>query len=630
MSFIIKNLDNSRPNLQLGEFLDSELVTTINMCKNIWDQKVFPGSTYARFVISKYRGEMYYVRIEFTTEDKMLFDGYNRPGTPVYESAVFMRTLYNTVMEELHRLAAPNLFFLFDNIATAALVDNFEANLRLSTTYSGTGMLPYDASLTNRSGGGTYMAPYMPQQSGGLFTTQRDEMLRFGTEFCVGFKYFGDAERTIESVKNNSTYISFIVQPEVFTNNKGERLAASYSLSIYFYEIYRLSTGNLNIFKDITPENVIHKNDLPDDENTYPGGGEDKNEYPLDDSGRGTFDNSNDPVDFPDMPLWDATSTGFISMWNPTITEIYDLYSFLWDSDISTTLKKLFLEPMEAIISLAFFPVDPITDGKRNVTIGHVDTEIQMNHVQKQFVDFDFGTIKLDEYYGAAWDYSPYTKVSIYLPYIGSQELDVDDVMNSTLHLKYRIDLLSGMCVAMLKATRARDDLNAVVYTWQGNCAMQVPVTSGSAREFLNSIIQLGAMTGLALVQPAAGSIAAAIHKPDGEKSNTIGNNWINPTIAGFSALNVLGQKVHVQRGGRVDANAGVASIQKAYIIINRPVSAIPKGWNQYAGYPSLKIKTLSTQKGYTEVAFIKLNSLEATADEISELNNMLRGGVIL
>ena len=211
MSFIIKNLDNSRPNLQLGEFLDSELVTTINMCKNIWDQKVFPGSTYARFVISKYRGEMYYVRIEFTTEDKMLFDGYNRPGTPVYESAVFMRTLYNTVMEELHRLAAPNLFFLFDNIATAALVDNFEANLRLSTTYSGTGMLPYDASLTNRSGGGTYMAPYMPQQSGGLFTTQRDEMLRFGTEFCVGFKYFGDAERTIESVKNNSTYISVIV-----------------------------------------------------------------------------------------------------------------------------------------------------------------------------------------------------------------------------------------------------------------------------------------------------------------------------------------------------------------------------------------------------------------------------------
>lgn len=71
-------------------------------------------------------------------------------------------------------------------------------------------------------------------------------------------------------------------------------------------------------------------------------------------------------------------------------------------------------------------------------------------------------------------------------------------------------------------------------------------------------------------------------------------------------------------------------SPQQAYIILSRPVSAIPKGWNKYAGYPSLKIKKLSTQKGYTEIAYIKLNNLEATAEEISELNSILRGGVIL
>lgn len=373
--------------------------------------------------------------------------------------------------------------------------------------------------------------------------------------------------------------------------------------------------------------------DGSDADNTYPGGGDDKNTYPPDgESGKGTFDNTNDPVDFPSMPLWDATSTGFISMWNPTITEITQLYSFLWDSDISTTLKKLFLEPMDAIISLAFFPVDPVNfPEKRNVTIGHVDTKITMYAVQKQFVDFDFGTIKLDEYYGAAWDYSPYTKVSIYLPYIGSQELDVDDVMNADLHLQYRIDLLSGMCAAMLKCTRDRDDLDAVVYTWQGNCAMQVPITAGSAREFINSIIQLGAMTGLALVQPAAGALAMGTG--DFSMSADImamKNNFVNPTMATYAALNVLGQKVHVQRGGRVDANAGVMSPQSAYLIIDRPISAIPKGWNEYAGYPSLKIKALSTQKGMTQVAYIKLNGLEATAEEISELDSILKAGVIL
>lgn len=371
----------------------------------------------------------------------------------------------------------------------------------------------------------------------------------------------------------------------------------------------------------------------PDADNTYPGGGNDQNQYPEDGtSGKGTFDNRNDPIDFPDMPLWDATSTGFISMWNPTITEISALYGFLWDSDISTTLKKMFLEPMEAIISLAFFPVDPTNfPDKRNVTIGHVDTGIQMYAVQKQFVDFDFGKIVVDEYYGAAWDYSPYTHASIYLPYIGVQAIDVDDVMRGELHLKYRIDLLSGMCSAMLKVDRSRDGLGAIIYTWQGNCAMFVPVTAGSAREFINSIIQIGAMAGVAMAQPAAGAIEARANRDvENYKAPSLGGNWINPAMSAYSTLNVLGQKVHVQRGGRVDSNAGVMSPQQAYIILSRPVSAIPKGWNKYAGYPSLKIKKLSTQKGYTEIAYIKLNNLEATAEEISELNSILRGGVIL
>ena len=138
-------------------------------------------------------------------------------------------------------------------------------------------------------------------------------------------------------------------------------------------------------------------------------------------------------------------------------------------------------------------------------------------------------------------------------------------------------------------------------------------------------------MAGVSLAQPLAGAIDASMHKgEENYESPVMGNNWINPTIATFSALNVIGQKVRVQRGGRVDANAGVMSPQEAYIILNRPVSAIPRGWNEYAGYPSLKIKNLSTQKGYTEVAYIKLNGLEATSDEIMELDGMLKGGVIL
>lgn len=454
---------------------------------------------------------------------------------------------------------------------------------------------------------------------------------RFGLH---SFIYIGDYENPVDALtyaKSSNEYYGYRSQPAYYnaTSQKiyGRSNILQVGQGINFTGAFNVSDSDLN---KITYEEWFPPQ--ADDENTYPGGGDDKNTYPEDgESGKGTFDNTNDPIDFPAIPTFDATSTGFISMWNPNIVEITNLYGFLWDSDISTTIKKLFIEPMDAIISLSFFPVDPTIDSRRNVTIAHVDTEIEMNHVQKQFVDFDFGSITLDEYYGAAWDYSPYTKASIYLPYIGVHEINIDDVMNATLTLKYRIDLLSGMCAAMLKVIRSRDGLDAVIYTWQGNCAMQVPVSAGSARDFLNSIIQLGAMAGVSIAQPFAGSLDAAMHKGDENyETPVMGNNWINPTIATFSALNVIGQKVHVQRGGRVDANAGVMSPQSAYIILNRPVSAIPRGWNGFAGYPSLKIKALSTQSGYTEVAYIKLNGLEATSEEIMELDGMLKGGVIL
>ena len=639
MSFIINNLDSSRPNLPIGEILETQLRTEIASWKAYLDANS-PNTNFGRMDVYRQSGELYWMSLSYTEEEVIRASVIGDPTNSIL-GAEMAKQIYINLKRTAHQLYLPNLYNRFNSLWVSDDTDEFDFNIKMVTAYRSF----YGLYETHFEGNGATDAAHVPYTGESNYTKDRAELLQWGGEYSIAFKYFGDIERSI-SVAKDGGYVVYSVIPKVYTTREGKRIFAGVRMEIFFPQYNNQSAthvANKRLFNnaDLTSETITHLNDLPDDQNTYPGGAADKNEYPedtedgLNSSGYGTFDNTNDPVDFPSMPLWDATSTGFISMWNPTITELSDLYSFLWDSDISTTLKKLFLEPMDAIISLALFPVDPILfEGKRHVTIGHVDTEIEMNVVQKQFVDFDFGTIILDEYYGAAWDYSPYTKVSIYLPYIGSQELDVDDVMNATLNLKYRIDLLSGMCVAMLKATRSRDGLDAVVYTWQGNCGMQVPITAGSAREFINSIIQLGAMTGLALVNPAAGAVSAgASQRLKGTGAEFLEGgvgNFVNPTMATFSALNVLGQKVHVQRGGRVDANAGVMSVQSAYIIINRPVSAIPRGWNEFAGYPSLKIKELISQKGFTQVAYIKLNGLEATAEEITELDTILKDGVIL
>ena len=212
--------------------------------------------------------------------------------------------------------------------------------------------------------------------------------------------------------------------------------------------------------------------------------------------------------------------------------------------------------------------------------------------------------------------------------------------MNCTLTLRYNIDVLTGTTIALLKCVRkGRDNLNAVMYEWQGNCVTQCPITAGNWSQIMASVIQLGAMTGLALSQPVAGAIGnspAMYGSTTGTKlaasasEYADGKNLVSPSIATFGALNVLGSKVHVQRGGRIDMSAGAMSMQKAFVILNRPISGIPRGWNKYAGYPSLKIKRLGSQEGFVSVGAIKLDGLRATASEIGELDAILKAGVII
>lgn len=477
---------------------------------------------------------------------------------------------------------------------------------------------------------------FIPQMYTGSYSANMNSMLAFNPVSLLFFKRGDTPTDTINNAINGKWYHVYSEYATYTINSNGE-FTEKYGNALTILVNTSAAAGLFDNGSDliIKEEEEASESDI---DKTYPGGGDDQNPYPEDDdkpSGEGDFDNTNDPIDFPTLPTLDVQSTGFISVWNPTITEITNLYSWLWNADetildtFSTTLKKMFSNPMEAIFMLGIVPVDPVTIGKREVTICHIATGIEMNSVQSQFVTFDFGSVDCTEYYGAAWDYSPYTKVSIYLPYIGVMDLDVDDVMNCTLTLRYNVDVVTGTVVALLKCKRkGRDNLDAVIYEWQGNCMTQCPITASDWSQKMASVLQLGAMTGLALMQPRAGQ--STQNGEQNENPADVGKQLVSPTQYLNSALNVITSKVHVQRGGRLDLSAGAMSMQSAFLIINRPVSAIPRGWNKYAGYPSMKIKRLGSQEGFTKVAAIKLNGLQATSEEIQELDTILKAGVIL
>ena len=65
--------------------------------------------------------------------------------------------------------------------------------------------------------------------------------------------------------------------------------------------------------------------------------------------GGGSFDNSSTPINIPNLPSISAASTGFISLFNPTLNQLNELASYMW-SDLFQVdgWKKLFADPMDA------------------------------------------------------------------------------------------------------------------------------------------------------------------------------------------------------------------------------------------------------------------------------------------
>ena len=304
-----------------------------------------------------------------------------------------------------------------------------------------------------------------------------------------------------------------------------------------------------------------------------------------------------------------GSATGLANLYNPTLAQVKQFSRWLWGSDGLNLdqLKKLLQDPMQAIIGLHVMYATPTTGANRDIQVGYINSGVQSKIVTEQYTEIDCGTVRINEYFGDARDYSPYTQVYCYLPFIGIVELNADDVVNSTLGIKYKIDVLTGCCLAQL--TVKKYGLDAVLYTYTGNCAVQMPITSGNYLSTVSSL--LGAVVSGAAAVATGGALAPVAI---GAAANAMGG----------------GARASVAMSGSLGSNAGAMGIRKPYLIIKRVESADANGYNEFYGYPTNKRVNLSQLTGYVRVKDINLSGTNATEDEQNEIVTLLKEGVIL
>lgn len=319
--------------------------------------------------------------------------------------------------------------------------------------------------------------------------------------------------------------------------------------------------------------------------------------------GDGDFVNTSTPIEIPELPTVSAASTGFISLFNPTLSQLNELASYLWSDLFEINgWKKLFADPMDAILGLSILPVTIPTSGPREVKVGNIGTGKSLNVASTQFVEVECGTINVNEYWGAYLDYSPYTQCQIYLPYIGIRPISVDEIMGKSVNVRYHVDILTGACCCFIKCG------DSVLYTFNGQCSIPIPINSANYTSVINGIISVAASVGSMVATGGASAPLAIPHL-----ASTVANQM----------------KPNIEKSGAISGSGGVLNIQTPYLILTRPRQALPSKQNTFTGYPSFITVTLGELSGYTEVHSIHLENISATADELSEIETLLKGGVI-
>lgn len=294
-------------------------------------------------------------------------------------------------------------------------------------------------------------------------------------------------------------------------------------------------------------------------------------------------------------------ASSLYSVYNPSQAQLNQFGSWLWSSDFFEQIKKLFNDPMQAIIGLhkVYSPVQ--TSGLGTIKCGYLDSEVPSKFVSEQYVTVDCGSVDLQEYFGNVFDYPPFTEISIYLPFIGVRRLDPSDVMRATISVKYHVDVFTGACLADVNVKR--DTAGGVLYTFPGSCSVQYPLSSGSYMGIVSNIVS---------------SVMGAVSNP-------------TPLGIGSSVANVIfNSRTNVERSGSFTGNAGAMGSKIPYLIISRPQTAMAQNFETLSGYPSNTYTKLSACTGFTQVKFVHVENLNATDAEKQEIEQLLKEGVIL
>lgn len=275
-------------------------------------------------------------------------------------------------------------------------------------------------------------------------------------------------------------------------------------------------------------------------------------------------------------------------------SRLKQLGEFLWGDLFTKSILNVNENPIENIVSCKVFPFTINGGSDSDIILGNVNTGVQGNPIEENAnFTINVGSFKIPKFYNNFLDIER-TSVGIFLPMIGFQDLTprLNELMDKTLNVTYYIDILTGVCKAMLT-------VNTIpVAEYGGQIGFDIPLTASN-----RSQVELAQIT----------SIANAV--PSLAQGNV------------FALGSLIPQKTSYQTAGSLSPTVNMMTTHDVFLIIERPQVQYPSNYNHVYGKPCNLTMTLNNLHGFTKCENVDVTGIPANDVEKEMIKNILEGG---
>ena len=334
---------------------------------------------------------------------------------------------------------------------------------------------------------------------------------------------------------------------------------------------------------------------------------------------------------------------GSIYILNPT--HLNYIRNGLWDEVVFQSFWGNGVNPFDFVVGLWWYPFS--TYDLYGSQISYKRVKLGSSYIVNNDVPgvndgatinlLDGGKLHVPIMTDSYLDYEPYTSYNLFIPYIGFQSLNSQDIVGKELSIKYFVNIYDGTLTAFLFA-----DKN-LINTYEGVVGVKIPMTNYDSRiQTLQFYTQGQQMLSRASQVISGGVGAASNFGVFGQEGNVLnaGSNIATNTLSNiFDAnSNKANQALSAVNNnyGMPYGLPGIYAPQTAYLKIETSLAQIP---TLRIGQEGKNASISGTISGLGLSGFVKTTSSTIitasgeeyiTEEEKMEIDRIMKGGVVI